>query len=144
MSDLPARRPRAARTHPRVSFVVAWQGLSTELSERLRSWDRWVDDGIDVVVVCSASPGDCQRIQRAHPGVRVVHASADEELSALRQHGVSAARGDIVVIIDDTVGWSSSWRDHLPLAIRGAVRASEAARWTSHDQLPRALDDASV
>ena len=144
MSELQAFGVRAAGARPRVSFVAAWQGSPAELSHRLRVWDRWVDEGIDVVVVCSCSTADRQRIERAHPGVRVVNASADEKLSALRQIGISTANGDIVVIIDDSVGWTSSWRDHLPVGIGGAVIPAERARWASHDRLPSVMDDAPL
>lgn len=144
MSELQAYGMRAAGARPRVSFVAAWQGSPTELSRRLRIWDRWVDDGIDVVVVCSCSPADHQRIERSHPGVRVVNASADEKLSALRQRGIAAAHGDIVVIIDDTVGWTSSWRDHLPISIGGEVIPAEHARWAGHNRPPRLMDDAPL
>lgn len=144
MSELQAIRLSAARTRPRVSFVAAWQGSPAELSRRLRAWDRWIDDGIDVVVACSCSPAEHQRIERSHPGVLVVNASADEELSTLRQLGVSAAQGDIVVIIDDTVGWTASWRDHLPFAIAGEVIPGQGAQWAGYNRPPRVMDDASL
>ena len=144
MTEFSARRFQVVATRPRVSFVVAWQGCPTELSRRLQIWDRWVEDGIDVVVVCSCPPADREQIERSHPDVRVVNARADEDLSTLRQLGVSAAQGDIVVIVDDTIGWTSSWRDHLPVAIGGAVLPANATQWVGDEGAPRVMDDVSV
>lgn len=138
MSEQPAVRLHGAVRRPRVSFVVAWQGCATELSRRLRAWGQWVELGIDVVVVCSCPAAERQRIERLHPDVRVVKASADEELSVLRQLGVSAAQGDIIVIVDDAVAWTASWRDHLPAAIGGAVIPTVPAPWLGRDRV--ALD----
>jgi len=144
MSELSAVHLHGAVRRPRVSFVVAWQGCSTELSRRLRLWGQWVELGIDVVVVCSCPPAERQRIERLHPDVRVVKASADEDRSVLRQLGVSAAQGDIVVIIDDVVGWTASWRDHLPAAIGGAVIPAQRAQWLGYDRAALTLDEATL
>lgn len=144
MSDLTPARPSAAAARPRVSFVAAWQGCPDMLSRRLRVWDRWAANGIDVVVVCSCPPADRNRIERAHPDVLVVSAPADEDLRTLRQRGIAAARGDIVVIVDDTVGRTSSWRDHLPLAFGGNVPAAQAAPWVGIGRAASVIDDATV
>ncbi len=141
MSELRAHRMHVAGIRPRVSFVVAWQGCAKELSRRLQTWDRWVGDGIDVVVVCSCPPADRERVERSHPDVRVVNAHADEDLSTLRQLGVSAAQGDIVVIVDDTVGWTSSWRDHLPIAIGGPLAPTSGANWIGGEAGPRIMEE---
>lgn len=117
MSELAMRGAPFTRTRPRISLVVAWQGCSDELSRRLHLWERWVENGTDVVVVCSCPPAERERIARTHPGVRLVAANASDDIAALRELGVSAARGDIVVIIDDRVGWNSSWRDRPPVAV---------------------------
>jgi hypothetical protein len=143
MIESSARRLHGAAARPRISFVVAWQGAAAELSRRLRVWDRWVDDGIDVVVVCSCPTADREQIERAHPDVRVVNARADEDLSTLRQLGVSAAQGDIVVIVDDTIGWASSWRDHLPVASAGEGTPATGV-WIGSHRAPRMVEDASV
>lgn len=79
-----------------------------------------------------------------HPDVRVVKASAEEDLSVLRQLGVSAAQGDIVVIIDDAVGWTASWRDHLPAAIGGGLIPAARAPWVGHDRVALDLDEATL
>ena len=144
MNEQSAVRLLGAVRRPRVSFVVAWQGCATELSRRLRLWGRWVELGIDVVVVCSCPAAERQRIERLHPDVRVVKASADEEMSVLRHLGVSAAQGDIVVIVDDAVGWTASWRDHLPAAIGGSVIPASRAPWVGHDRAALNLDEATL
>ena len=128
IGELPARGARITRTRPRTSLVVAWQGCSSELSRRLQLWDRWVEQGIEVVVACACPPGDRERIAAMHPGVRLVEASAGDDIAALRQSGVSAAHGDIVVIVDDTVGWGSSWRNHLPMAISSEIPSGAETR----------------
>jgi hypothetical protein len=127
-----------------VSFVVAWQGCPRELSHRLRSWGRWVHDGVDVVVVRACEVGERQRIERAHPGVRVVQSDPGQELRVLRQLGVSAAHGDIVVIFDDTAGWTSSWRDSLPVTVGGAVLPSEGIEWVRYEGASRNVSDARL
>jgi hypothetical protein len=144
MSESPARRLKAAGSRPHVSFVVAWQGSIAELSRRLRVWSRWVDDGVDIVVVCTCPASERQRIERAHPAVRVVYAAPGIEMCALRQLGVAAARGDIVVIFDDTIGWSSTWRDHLPVTIGGAVMPSAGIEWVGNDPVSLSIDDVSL
>lgn len=117
IGDAATNGARFSRARPRISLVVAWQGCSNELSRRLQLWDRWVESGIDVVVVCSCPAADRQRIAATHPAVRLVEASVGDDIAELRQSGVSAARGDIVVIVDDTMGRNTSWRDPLPMAI---------------------------
>jgi hypothetical protein len=144
MNELPAVRLHGAVRRPRVSFVIAWQGCATELSRRLRLWGQWVEIGIDVVVVCSCPAAERQRIERLHPDVRVVKASAEEDMSVLRQLGVSAAQGDIVVIVDDAVGWTASWRDHLPAAIVGPVVPAARAQWLGYDRAALSLDEATL
>jgi hypothetical protein len=106
-----------------VSIVVAWQGCPSELSRRLRSWTQQSDQRVEVVVVCSCPAADRQRVERAHPGVQVIAASEVEELSALRQLGVAASSGDIVVIFDDSIAAGASWRDHLPPTLATAPSA---------------------
>jgi hypothetical protein len=141
MSESSARRLRSAGARPNMSIVVAWQGCPSELSRRLRAWDRWVDNGVDVVVVCACSTAEQQRIERAHPGVRVVAGNPVHDLRELREIGVSAARGDIVVIFDDTMGRTSSWREHLPPAIDGTPASGPVADWGSFEGVTRPLDD---
>ena len=119
MSELRAYQIDQARSSPRLSIVVAWQGCASELSRRLRSLTQQLGHGGEIVVVCSCPAAERQRVERAHPGVQVIPASANEELSALRQRGVSAASGDIVVIFDDTVAPGGSWRDSVPPTLMG-------------------------
>jgi hypothetical protein len=73
--------------------------------------------------------------------VRVVAGNPEHDLKALREIGVSAAHGDVVVIFDDTMSRTSSWREHLPPAIGGAPMSAPAADWTSFDGGSRPVDD---
>jgi hypothetical protein len=134
MSELslsPAQRPVA---RPRVSYVIAWKGAPTELTRRLRIWERWADGGIEVVVACACAPEERQRIVRSHASVRVVGAPSGEDVSALRQRGVAAATGDIVVIVDDEVAGESSWRDELPAGIAADVPSTAPGAWDRYER----------
>lgn len=142
MSELRAYQIDPVRSRPRLSIVVAWQGCPSELSRRLRSWMQQLGRGVEVVVVCGCPAGERHRIERAHPGVQVLPAGASEELSVLRQRGVSAASGDIVVIFDDTVAAGGSWRDQLPptLAVQSPAGGYD---WVGLPREPH-VADASV
>ena len=142
MSESRAYRIEQLRSRPRVSIVVAWQGCPAELSRRLRSWAQQLDYGIEVVVVCSCPAAERQRVERAHPRAHVIPASASQELSTLRQVGVSAASGDIVVIFDDTTSAGGSWRNHLPPTLAGTKPAGSYA-WVGAQHEPHP-GDASI
>ncbi len=144
MIGVPTTALHSPRNRPRVSFVVAWQGCLTELSGRLRVWNRWAHEGVDVVLVCSCPADDRRSIGRSHPGLRIVAASGDVGLGAMRHLGVLAADGDIVVIVDDAIASSSSWRDELPAAIRRDVLRHERQPWAEFPQFAPIVEDAPV
>lgn len=143
MSDQPIPRLDRVGSRPRLSIVVAWQGCPIQLSRRLRTWSRWVSDGVDVLVVCSCPPAERQRLERTHPEIRFVAGGCDQEMRALREAGVAAAKGDIVVIFDDTIGESSTWREHLPAMLGVDAVPTSRNAWGSYENVGR-VDDASL
>lgn len=74
------------------------------------------------------------RLERAFPGMRLVGAPAGEDLESLRQVGVALARGDVVVVLDDTIAAEPSWRDRLPFCLVGAVDSVVAADIASYTE----------
>lgn len=144
MIGLPTPTLHVPRNRPRISFVVAWQGCLAELSARLKVWSCWVEEGIDVVLVCSCPLEDRRSIGQSHPGLRIVAAGSDVGLAAMRHLGVRIADGDIVVIVDDAVASSSSWRDQLPAAIRREALRDDRAPWGAYPQFAPIAEDATV
>ena len=69
-----------------------------------------------MIVVSSCSSAESQVISRAHPGVQLIRVARNHDLPFLRQLGIESSTGDVVVILDDTVGADASWRDRIPLA----------------------------
>lgn len=144
MSELSTPRSAAPGARPRISFVVAWKGAGSELTRRLHLWEQWADSGIDVVVACACAPEERQRIIRSHASVRVIDAPASDDVSALRQRGVAAANGDIVVIVDDEVAGESSWRDELPTSLGADVPVVAAGPWERFERYSIAPQQAST
>ena len=142
MSELHALDLKPVAPRPRVSLVVAWQGSPAELSRRLRMWYRSIDASVDVVVAFACQPPEQQRVERMHRGIRVIAAAPGTELCALRQLAVAAAHGDVVVIFDDAVSATASWRDHLPAALEPPASRTER-EWPAYDRRVR-VDDASL
>jgi hypothetical protein len=130
--ELPSPTFDAPRKRPRVSLVVAWQGSLNELLRRLTNWEHWVEQGIDVVLACRWDADDRFLIARSCPGIRIVAASEDADVATLRHLGVSLAKGDIVVIVDDMIAWESSWRDQFPAVFRADVLDGHRARWADY------------
>jgi hypothetical protein len=142
MSESSALQLKPVGARPRVSMVVAWQGSPLELSRRLRVWRGAIDESVDVVVACACAPAEQQRLERAHPGVRIMPAPPDTGMHALRQIGVAAANGDIVVILDDANSTTASWREALPPALGGGMVRSRV-ELPGYDHAVR-MEDASL
>lgn len=142
MSESPLLHRKPVGARPRVSMVVAWQGSSLELSRRLRAWHRPVDGATDVVVACACAPAEQRRLAFAHPNVRIMSAAPETEMHALRQIGVAAARGDIVMIFDNAAGSAASWREALPPARGAGLLPPRIDRVTYDRAAP--IEDASL
>lgn len=142
MSELPALQLKPIGSRPRVSLVVAWQGSPLELSRRFRLWRGTIDENVDVVIACACAATEHQRLERAHPGVRIIPAAPETGMHALRQIGVAAAQGDIVVIVDNAISSTPSWRDALAPAVKGSEGGSRGER-VGYDHTVR-MEDASL
>lgn len=91
------------------SLVIIWRSGTEALDWRLTSWAGALRAGMDVVVVHACSNAERMRLERIHPGLRILVAPADREVRVLRELGVRAARGDIVEVRDDTQCDEIAW-----------------------------------
>ncbi len=115
---------------PVVSVVVVASGRAP-LDRLARECGR---RGIELVAVrCGDAEGaDAGALEAALPGVRFVWSAARLPGAVLRQRGLAAAEGDIVVFADDveaaTPGWLDERLGRWPVrshSFRGADRPSE-------------------
>ena len=115
---------------PRRSLVIISRAGAPDLEDALDAWAGAIRRGLDLVVVRCCTSAERLRLERAHPGVRVLSAPADRDLRALRELGVSAARGDIVIVQEDSPadGGLPSGRD------QAIPRAVDSAEWSSRDR----------
>ncbi len=118
---------------PVVSVVVVASGaapLARSLARLARDCGR---RGVELVAVHGdADPADAGALQAAYPGVRFVPAPGRVSGSVLRQRGLAAAEGDIVVFADDVEaaapGWLEERLGRWPVRsanFRGADRPSD-------------------
>ncbi len=116
---------------PVVSVVVVASGKAP-LERLARECGR---RGIELVAVHSADAegDDPAALEAALPGVRVVWSAGRVSAAVLRQRGLAAAEGDIVVFADDveaaTPGWLDERLGRWPVRsahpFRGADRPSD-------------------
>ena len=100
MDDSLFRSPRPP-SGPQRSLVIISRGTARELETALRAWAAPIRRGLDLVVVRRCTTAERLHLERAYPGVRVLSAPAGCDPRALRELGVSAARGDIIVVQDE-------------------------------------------
>ncbi|MFN2431809.1 MAG: glycosyltransferase family 2 protein [Gemmatimonadota bacterium] len=65
--------------------------------------------GAEVVVVACGTEAYAERIRREFSWVRVVHRPERESVPRLRRHGVEAARGEIVAVIEEHCVAAPDW-----------------------------------
>jgi GT2 family glycosyltransferase len=78
----------------------------------------------EVIVVACGSEEYAGRIRRAFPWVNVIHRPERETVPELRRHGVEAAQGEIVAIIEEHKLAAADW---LEQAVAAHARGSFAA-----------------
>ncbi len=114
VADVFARAPRCAQLErwPSVSVVVATYNGGRTLRECLLSLGRLNYPDYEVVVVDDGSTDQTQEILREFPAARVV-SQENRGLSAARNAGIEAARGEIVAFTDSDCYADPDWLHHL-------------------------------
>lgn len=110
--DVRTVRPSGKRG-PRLSVVSVAQDDSPatlrSIAERCARWERL---GIELIVVCA-----CRHAARAMAsglaGARMIHAPDDATEVELRSLGLTAATGDVVMLVADPAAADDRWIEHL-------------------------------
>ena len=100
------------RTWPKVSVVVCAYNAADTLEDCLSSLAALNYPDYEVVLVDDGSKDDTEAIARRHPWVRLIR-TPNNGLSAARNIGLSAARGEIVAYTDADVRADSEWLAYL-------------------------------
>src|SRR5690348_17899354 len=97
------------------SVVVACRASSDDLDRLLGVLaPRCARDGMELVVVLTAATADRRRIQRLAPQARVFLAPLGVSTAELRELGAAHARGDVLLLFDDTMPLPPHWEPSLP------------------------------
>jgi len=108
------------RTRPMTSVVVACRGLSDDLDLLVGILaPRCARDGMELVVVLTAGASDRRRIQRLAPQARIFSAPLGVSTAELRELGAAHARGDVLLLFDDTMPLPPHWEPTLPSCLTG-------------------------
>lgn len=95
-----------------ISLIVITRNRCAELSKTLTSLHKQ-DRDFELVVVDNASTDDTPEMVRKHwPEARLIELQSNQGVSAGRNRGIEAARGEILVFLDD----DASFRDEDALA----------------------------
>lgn len=99
---------------PLVSVVVATLNGSNRIGPCLESLARqtYPKDRYEVIVVDDGSMDDTARVARAK-GARVIRHEVNQGVSAARNTGLGAAKGEIIAYIDDDAVADSRWLEYL-------------------------------
>ncbi len=102
---------------PTASVVVASRGTITRLDQVL-AWllPTCEAKGIEVVVARNFGPDEYQQLGTRHPDVLLMPAPDGAGSRQLRFVGISAAEGDIVMMLDDDAPLDDEWLTDLPSA----------------------------
>jgi FkbM family methyltransferase len=107
-------KPRIKRKLPFVSVVVVTFNRSNRITPCMKSLTRqsYPKDRCEVIVVDDGSTDNTAQIVRAQ-GVRVIRHEANQGISAARNTGLAAAKGEIVAYIDDDAVADPHWLEYL-------------------------------
>lgn len=90
------------RTAPCVSVVIATRNRALLLPEAVRSaWAAAGELPIEVIVVDDASTDATPQLCAGWPGVRTLRLARNAGLAAARNHGIRAATGKYIALLDD-------------------------------------------
>jgi GT2 family glycosyltransferase len=107
------------------SIVIASIVGPPFIDDCLRSLEQQASEhGAEVLVVACGTPAYAERIRQKFPWVRVIHRPDRETVPELRRHGVEAAGGELVAIIEEHCLASANW---LQEALAGHARGAYAA-----------------
>jgi hypothetical protein len=121
---------------PQLSVVIATHNVAPVIGQTLAAL--CAQSGIErgEIIVADSSDDETPEVVRTFSGVRLLHFDAPLTLPELRGHGIAAARGRIVAIVDPFAIVADDWRAMLLAAharipnpvIGGAVDLHENAR----------------
>ncbi|WP_111560048.1 glycosyltransferase family 2 protein [Paracoccus sediminilitoris] len=111
LSDL-IRARRDAAPALTASIVICTRRRPRDLANCLDSLSTEIAGDRDIVVVDNGPDPETRAVVEAHPGVRYV-TEPTPGLSRARNAGVLAARGDVVVFVDDDVRPEPGWIEPL-------------------------------
>lgn len=121
------KRPKAMSTDeagersPLVSIIVLYYRRRDTIEETLRSAARQEYPHREIIVVDNHSEDDLRQVVAEVGGIRLIEMPENVGACAGRNAGIRAARGDLLVLIDDDVSFASpfetgkivrSFRDH--------------------------------
>jgi hypothetical protein len=105
------------RPRPTTTVVVAWSGSMSELEQALGGLiPRCCAGDAELIVIGTRSAADRRRLGRLCPQARVLDAPARLSHKQLREMGAGAARGDIVILLDDERPAPSRFERQLPMS----------------------------
>lgn len=120
-----APRPRAPATSPRISVIVPTRGAAT-LAQCLAALDaHTAERALEVVVVADGAP-----VEVGQPFVRTVRLASRRGFAGAVNAGARAARGEVLVILNDDAVVTPGWLEPL-LAALELPRAGLAAPATN-------------
>jgi glycosyltransferase involved in cell wall biosynthesis len=103
-----------------VSVIIASIVGAPFLDDCLMSLEKQArEQGAEVIVVACGDTSFAGRIARAFPWTRVIHRPERESVPDLRRHGLEAARGDVVAIIEEHCLAAPDWLRRVVEAHRG-------------------------
>jgi GT2 family glycosyltransferase len=128
-----------------VSIVIpSWNGAAL-LAPALASLTRQTFDDFEIVVVDNgSSDGTVEMLGREHPGVRLVELGENRGFAAAVNAGISAARGEIVVLMNNDTEAEPHWLEALVRALDGNPRVGSVASRMLTFFDPARIDSAGV